>query len=118
MPSPGRELVVDTSADDVVGDPRGYVRADGGARRSGQERGVARISQIHVEIFELAAPVARELPLDAAADRPANPRVAAGKGRGDSSPRRIESGEEHAGLDRTVGKTAGRIKQRGGSDQE
>src|SRR6476659_9451512 len=57
MPSPGRELVVDTSADDVVGDPRGYVRAEGGARRSGQERGVARISQIHVEIFELAAPV-------------------------------------------------------------
>src|SRR3982074_3476250 len=66
------ELVVDAGSHDVVGDARIERGWDGGVHfRRGGWAGRAR-SQIHVEIFELAGPVADQLRFDADARGPAS----------------------------------------------
>src|SRR6185369_10082720 len=119
IPSIGRERIVEATTDDVVGDPRGQVRTDAaGAGGAGEKQVVARAFDIHVEVLDLGAPAGPELPLDAAADGPADPGARARTSCGNPNPagRAAEQGE--AGLKRAVGKAAGRIQQRGGSYQE
>src|SRR5947207_14553164 len=106
-----REVIVDAGADDVVGDAR-IQRCTEADTSSGREhRSAADRAEVHIQIFDLGAPVAGEHRLDAATNGPAEAGIAARSRDRDRSAVRGEAGEPQVGLERAVGCATGGVEQ-------
>jgi hypothetical protein len=92
------ELIADTGALYVIGEARRHIGADRGARRK-RERTGREAAEIHVEIFELGAPVLRDLAFDTCARGPASARRRGRADRGERATTGVEAGHGAHGLD-------------------
>src|SRR5215212_3789781 len=86
------EGIVQADTQDVVAEARVHIRANRGERHEREGAGAESV-EIHIEIFELRAPVVGDLAFNTGADRPAEADIGARAERGDRNAVAVETGE-------------------------